>query len=77
VYGKEGVSRAAWDVLKPRVPTFFYFHEYSALPYTVGIQRVLQAADKELKDGELTARALLRMAAAADEYLLDLPRFGG
>jgi energy-coupling factor transporter ATP-binding protein EcfA2 len=71
VYGKEGVSRAAWDVLKPRVPTFFYFHEYSALPYTVGIQRVLQAADKELKDGELTARALLRMAAAADEYLLN------
>ncbi|MBW2303517.1 MAG: AAA family ATPase [Deltaproteobacteria bacterium] len=71
VYGTESVSKAVWDVLKPRVPKFFYFHEYSTLPYTVGIQRVLQGADKELTDGELTARSLLRMAAAADEYLLN------
>lgn len=71
VYGKEDVSRAAYDVLKSRVPRFFYFHEYSGLPYTVGIRRVLQAADTDLKDDELTARALLRMAAAADEYLLN------
>ncbi len=71
VYGKRDVSAAAYNVLKSRVPRFFYFHEYSALPYVVGIQRVLQAADTDLKDGELTARALLRMAAAADEYLLN------
>ena len=71
VYGEESVSKAAYDALKPRVPRFFYFHEYSALPYTVGIQRVLQAQETELKDGELTARALLRMAAATDEYLLN------
>lgn len=71
VYGNEGVSTAAYEVLKARVPKFFYFHEYSALPYTVEIKRVLQAEDKELKDGELTARALLRMAAATDEYLLN------
>jgi len=71
MYGTEGVSKAVWNVLEPRVPKFFYFHEYSALPYTAEIRRVLQAADTELSDGELTARSLLRMAAAADEYLLN------
>lgn len=71
VYGDEDVSKAAYQVLKPRIPKFFYFHEYSELPYTVGIQKVLKGADTDLNDGELTARALLRMAAAADEYLLN------
>ncbi len=71
VYGKGGVAEVVWQILKPRVPKFFYFYEYSALPYAVEIRRVLQAADTELNDGELTARALLRMAAVADEYLLN------
>jgi len=71
VYGEDGVNRAAYELLKPRVPRFFYFYEYSALPYTVGIQRVLQAAETELNDGEMTARSLLRMAAADNQYLLN------
>ena len=71
MYGAKDVTQTVFDILEPRVPKFFYFHEYSALPYTVEIGRILQASDTELSDGELTARSLLRMAAAADEYLLN------
>ncbi|GIX16331.1 MAG: hypothetical protein KatS3mg119_0517 [Rhodothalassiaceae bacterium] len=71
VYGTRGVEQAARAALEQRVPKFFYFSEYSTLPYKVVIQRVLREEDRQLTDGELTARSLLRMAAAEGEYLLD------
>jgi energy-coupling factor transporter ATP-binding protein EcfA2 len=53
------------------VPKFFYYSEYSNLPYSVKIQDVLKVADSNLKDSQLTARSLLRMAGAEDAYLLN------
>ncbi len=70
-YGDDSAAAAAWKVLDPRVPKFFYFHEYAALPYSVDVQHILTAAETELDDKQLTARTLLRMAAADDEYLLN------
>ena len=49
------------------LPKFLYFDDYSRLPYSVPIARVLTAND--LDESELTARALLRLAAAEDDYL--------
>jgi hypothetical protein len=67
---KTFVDVAGSLVLK-MIPQFFYYHEYSNLPYSVDIKRILQSDEKSLKDDELTARALLRLAAAANEYLLN------
>jgi len=60
-----------WETLKPYVPKFFYFHNYSTLPYSVEIERILKTDESQLDDSELTARSLLRLAAADDDYLLN------
>jgi hypothetical protein len=63
------VSAAIWEVLRPRVPQFLYFNTYSTLPYSVPIRHLLQSKAVNLSDDELTARSLLRLAAADDDYL--------
>src|SRR5450631_130911 len=50
-------------------PRFLYFSEFSQLPGTVDVNHVLSATPETLSDGELTARSLLTMAGAADDYL--------
>ncbi len=60
---------ALWKVIETRIPKFFYFAEYSKLPYTVNILKVLQ--DKELKEQERTALALLRLGGADSDYFLN------
>jgi len=69
--GDEGFTGILWAVLQPRIPRFFYFADYSKLPYTVKISHVLSAGDDKLSDSEATARALLRLGGAEDEYLLN------
>lgn len=69
--GDKDFSDATWETIKPQIPEFFYFHEYSTLPYSVTIGELLQGKPEGLDDGQLTARALLQLAAADDEYLLN------
>jgi putative AbiEii toxin of type IV toxin-antitoxin system/AAA ATPase-like protein len=69
--GDKVFSVAAWGLLAKRIPRFFYFAEFAKLPYSVKIHEVLNADEKSLSDGLLTARSLLRLAGAESEYLLD------
>jgi energy-coupling factor transporter ATP-binding protein EcfA2 len=59
---------ATWEVANARFPEFFYFADYSKLPYSVKIQDVLKT-DK-LNDSEATARALLILGGTENEYML-------
>lgn len=65
----ENFDDASWEVAMPRFPEFFYFADYSKLPYSVKIQRVLK--ENNLDDGETTARALLKLGGTEDEYMLN------
>lgn len=67
--GDKDLGRAVFEFLKHRIPKFLYFADYSKLPYSVGIARLLTADPSSLEDHQLTARSLLRLAAAEDEYL--------
>jgi len=67
--GEDELNSAVWRYLEDRVPRFLYFAEYSTLPYSIDINRLLKTAPEDLNDDELTARALLQLAAADEEYL--------
>jgi predicted ATPase len=68
--GKGGTFVAAlWAVTHERIPKFFYFAEYSKLPYTVKFQQVLKG--EKLSEGEATARALLKLGGTESEYMLN------
>lgn len=67
--GETSLDDALWSFLEAKIPRFLYFGEYSALPYSVDIKKVLTSDPSELKESELTARALLRLGGADDEYL--------
>ena len=67
----ESLQESIFEILNQNIPKFIYFDKYSGLPYSVNIQEVLQTPDEQLKDEQLTARSLLRMAAADDDYLLN------
>ncbi len=69
--GSESLSAVVWKTIEPRMPRFFYFADYSKLPYTTRINHVLTAGDDALNDGEVTARALLRLGGAEQEYVLN------
>ena len=69
--GELPLREAIWDAVKVRMPKFMYFSEYSTLPYSVAIQKLLTADPSTLTDTELTARALLKLAAAEHEYLVN------
>jgi predicted ATPase len=60
-----------FEHLKSITPKFLYFSEFSQLPGTVDVNHVLAASTEKLSDGELTARSLLTMAGAANDYLKD------
>ncbi|WPP51562.1 ATP-dependent nuclease [Catalinimonas niigatensis] len=62
---------ACYKAIQKYIPKFIYFDKYSSLPYTVKIKEILQADDSTLDDNLLTAKSLLRMAAADDDYLLN------
>lgn len=68
--GKD-LKQAVIDFIQPRIPRFLYFAEYSKLPYSVTINKILTTNPSELNDEELTARSLLKLAAAENEYLVN------
>src|SRR5690606_18686406 len=59
----------AWDVAEDHLPEFFYFADYSKLPYSVKIHDVLK--NDNLSDPEATARALLKLGGTENEYMLN------
>ena len=65
----DGLWQAVWERASDYFPRFLYFADYSRLPYSVEIQRVLRADQGDLTESELTARSLLRLVAAEDDYL--------
>jgi len=65
----ETFDDATWGVAEARLPEFFYFADYSKLPYSVKIHDVLKI-DK-LGDPEATARALLMLGGTENEYMLN------
>lgn len=68
--GQEGnFSVAAWRVIEPRLPEFFYFTDYSKLPYSVKIHDVLN--NDKLGDPEATARTLLMLGGTEKDYMLN------
>jgi len=70
-FGDNTLTGSIWLKVKPRVPKFIYFDKYSSLPYRVKIRQLLETDKSTLKDDELTALALLTMAGAEDDYLLN------
>lgn len=60
---------AAWKIVEDRLPEFFYFADYSKLPYSVKIQDVLK--NDKLSDSDATARALLMLGGTEQEYILN------
>ena len=67
--GDKDFDGVLWDLIFPRLPEFFYFAEYSKLPYSVRIDRVLQ--DEDLDEAERTARSLLRLGGTENDYMLN------
>lgn len=65
----EDFDNTAWSVAEGRLPEFFYFADYSKLPYSVKIHDVLK--NDKLSDPEATARALLKLGGTEDEYMLN------
>ena len=60
---------AICEIAKSRLPHFFYFAEYSKLPYSVKIHDVLK--NGKLGDPEATARALLMLGGTETDYILN------
>ncbi len=60
-----------WDDISKYLPDIFYYDEYSSLPYSVNINDVLQTDPEKLDNNQLTARSLLKLAAAENDYLLN------
>jgi predicted ATPase len=69
--GDESFNGKLWATVQPLIPRFFYFADYSKLPYSAKIDHVLKAGDDKLTESEATARALLRLGGAEDDYLLN------
>lgn len=69
--GKGLYNQTAWQIIEPRFPRFFYFADYSKLPYSVKIQHVLTAGDEKLSEAEATARALLRLGGVEQDHMLN------
>ena len=66
----EGV---VWEFIKKKyLPVFFYYHQYSVLPYSVDVRKILNSDPSILSDSENTARIFLKLAAASNDYLLDI-----
>jgi predicted ATP-dependent endonuclease of OLD family len=65
------LESAIYSRIENFIPQFIYFDKYSSLPYSIKIHDILKTPEQNLNDEQLTARSLLRMAAADDDYLLN------
>lgn len=66
------IAPALNTFLEKRLPSFFYFAEYSRVPSNVKIRELLKTDESKLNDDQLAARSLLKMAAAEEDYLLNV-----
>lgn len=57
------LSQVIHEILAYRLPKFFYFSEYSALPGRIDLTELLGKASNQLEEHERTARALLKLAS--------------
>ncbi len=65
-------EKVVWEFIKKNyLPVFFYYHQYSALPYSVDIKKILGSNPSNLTDSDNTARTFLILAAADQEHLLN------
>ena len=70
LFGNESsFDDAVWQVAENRLPEFFYFADYSKLPYSVKIHDVLK--NDKLSESDATARALLMLGGTEKEYMLN------
>jgi energy-coupling factor transporter ATP-binding protein EcfA2 len=69
--GDGDLNAAISKLLEPRIPEFFYFSDYSTLPYSVKVADLLKKDKAALTDDEATARSLLQLAGAESDYLLN------
>ena len=69
-FGDSSFDDYVSDILEERIPGFLYFDQYSTLPYTADIRKILDE-HAELTPDEITARSLLRLGAADEDYLLN------
>ncbi len=67
--GDKKFDGVLWSIINPRLPEFFYFAEYSKLPYTAKIDHILKG-DK-LDEAEMTARSLLKLGGTENDYMLN------
>ena len=63
-------STTLWKLIEPRIPRFFYFAEYSKLPYSVKVDKVV-GKGADVSESEATAGALLRLGGAEQDYILN------
>ena len=59
------LQSAVRGILRPRLPKFYYFDEYSSLPGRVSIPRLQTTAEENLNPAHRTALALLRLSGVA------------
>jgi predicted ATP-dependent endonuclease of OLD family len=69
--GDTKILDSLWDIISPRIPKLFYFDEYSQLPGTVKIKELLAKDKASLTSSESTARSLLELGGADNDYLLN------
>jgi len=67
----DGLPSAVVGVVDKLTPKFFYYADYSTLPGTIKIRELLKADPASLSVNDQTARSLLEMAGAEDDYLLN------
>src|SRR6185437_146302 len=64
---------SAWnitkDILKRRIPKFFYFSHYEIMPGRVDLNELYSRTEQPGQSGLQTARALLRLAGAEQDVL--------
>jgi energy-coupling factor transporter ATP-binding protein EcfA2 len=67
--GDKEFDEVLWSIIFPRLPEFFYFAEYSKLPYSAKIDRILK--EDGLDEAERTARSLLILGGTENDYILN------
>ena len=68
---ERNLDKSMWSIVYPKVPKFFYFDDYNQLPGSVNIRDLISKPHKDLSPAEQTARALLDLSGAEEDYLLN------
>lgn len=68
-FGNGSAWAIAKDILKKRIPKFFYFSQYEILPGRIDLSKLFAAEQEPGQSSLQTARALLRLAGAEQAVL--------